>query len=529
MPRLRNVGKQAANPLDIAQLRDVNAVAQTAAATYVPLTSGNQPGGYAKLDNGATPKLLNAQMPTDPSVTTLTSSGKTKAGSLEITGAASFANNATVGGSLGVTGALTAGSVDVGSGTVKAASADIPSITSANFTAKATSLDSLSVSGQSNLAALTLSGALSAQSVSATAVASSGDVTATNQVQGATLRSTGSLIVDGAASLQGVTVAGALNTQAITAAAQIRGNGGFRLGVNQTLSQVDTNNNNVPIKVAGGLDVNGPLTNVTALGLSGNLSIGGLLTVSAKATVADFESQAGGKFAGPLTGVTDLSITGNLSVQGSGKQISATALSVGTLTALSTSSLQGVSAASLTVSGALNGNGATTFTQAVTVGAATSDNHAMRRRQSLPMVHGRYGPTHDIPRASIKTIDLSSWGSNDGLVTLVTDGDGRNQYRLNRSGTWMIVFSAKYNYREDSGTKSIIIYQTDDGTSSNANRISGAATATWEGALSCSYIGYFSANTVVWPAGYQTTPTSKGNLGWETGVGVTFQMVWLRD
>jgi len=460
VPRLRSVGKQAANPLDLAQLRDVNAVAQAAAATYVPLTSGNQPGGYARLDNGATPKLFNAQMPTDPSVTTLTSSGKTKAGSLEITGVASIANNATVGGTLGVASALTAASVDVGTGSLKAATADIPSITSANFAAKATALDSLTVSGATNLAGLNLSGSLVAQDVSTTALSSSGDVVATNQVRGATVRSTGSLIVDGAASLQGVTVAGSLATQAITAAQQIRGNGGFRLGVGATLSQVDANNNNVPIKVAGGVDVNGALTNVTSLNTTSGMNVGGALTASGKGTFSDLESTSNLKIAGTLTGVSDLALTGNLSVTGAGKQITATALSTTTLTASGASNLAAVTTTGLTVNGNETVTGTLSVTGAVAIGSPTNANHAARYGDVFEYINRRYpnaNPT--IAHNTWVTINMDTWEVNDGgLSTAGTQYTVATGY----DGVWYVGASIKFVYKNSAGSKIIEIQKNGD-------------------------------------------------------------------
>ena len=462
MPRLRSVGKQAANPLDLAQLRDVTAVAATAAATYVPLTSGNQPNGYGKLDASA--RLLNAQLPTAIAQTTLASSGKTTAGSLEVTGAADFQSTvhavgaATFSAGVGVTGAITASgavsaaSVNVGAGSVTAATAAIPEVTSATFKAKATTLDSVSVVGTTNLATTNVTGSLTAQGVSAVSVGTTGDVVAAGEIRGATARSQGSLIVDGASSLQAVTVAGAMGTQAITATGLVRANAGLRLGVGQSLSQVDGSNNNVPVQVAGGIDVNGALTNVTTLSLA-TLAVSGTADVGGKGTFGDLESQAGLKVAGAVTGVTDLSISGNLDVLGSGKKINAAEV-VSAITdagALTASSLTnpGVS----TLAGVL----AATATHLTMNGVAIRQN-GMRQERYSPINGGqstwqpniansgmaRYASgSQNIPNAAdtIITVNSTAWSSSTGCVI----GYGTDGIYARSTGVYLVYASCTIN------------------------------------------------------------------------------------
>ncbi|QZE10877.1 hypothetical protein SEA_CHISANAKITSUNE_121 [Gordonia phage ChisanaKitsune] len=338
MARLRNVGRQAAGDYDIISMRDLNAFGATLPQLYVQRILLNAANGVPQLDVNS--RMQNAYLPTDISRTNLTASGKVKGATLEVTAGSTLAGvttsgNMSVGGTLSSIGAITGPSLDVGAGQVNAATADIPEIISENFKAKATTLSSLTVPGQTSLSALNLSGSLSGQSISATALSSSGGITATGEVSAATIRSTtGSLIAEGPTSLQAVTVNGVLSTQAITATQQIRANGGLRMGVGQTITQVDASNNSVPVQFGNGAIINGPLTNVTSLSTSGTLTVGGLtsngnvgitgtISSTAKGTFGDLQSNSNLQIYGTLTGVTDLTITGNLSVTTSGKSINA--------------------------------------------------------------------------------------------------------------------------------------------------------------------------------------------------------------
>lgn len=501
-------------------MRDLNAFGATLPQIYVQRLLLNAANGVPQLDVNS--RMQNAYLPTDISRTNLTASGKVKSATLEVTAGSTLAGvstsgNVAVGGTLSAVGAITGPSIDVGTGLVKGATGDIPEITSDTFKAKATTLSSLTVPGVTSLAALNLSGDLTAQAVSATALSSSGGITATGEVSAATIRSTtGSLIAEGPTSLQAVTVAGVLNTQAITAAQQIRANGGLRLGVGVTLSQVDTNNNNVPIKVAGGIDVNGALTNVTSLQTTAALTIGGAINATGKGTFASLESQGNLVVAGALTGITDLSISGNLSVVSTGKQISATAISTGSLNASGQSTLAGVTATALTV------NGAITATGVVSAAAATADTHLLRRREGMPMVHTRYPSAQpSIPTNSNTPIIMDTWQRNDGLVTV-----SGSTMTINRSGIWLITMTGKFVARSDAGTKAISIQA--DGA-----RITGANTATWEGGVSCAWQGLLNTGTDVVAYAFHTT-TRKGsettdNLRLESGYGCLITLTWLKD
>lgn len=521
MSRLRNVGRQAAGDQDLISLRDLNAFGATLPQLYVQRILLNAANGVPQLDVNS--RMQNAYLPTDISRTNLTASAKVKAATLEVTAGSTLAGvstsgNVSVGGTLSAIGAITGPSIDVGSGLVKGGTGDIPEITSDTFKAKATTLSSLTVSGATSLNALTLSGDLVAQGVSATALSSSGGITATGEVSAATIRSTtGSLIAEGPTSLQAVTVAGVLNTQAITAAQQIRANGGVRLGVGATLSQVDSNNNNVPIKVAGGIDVNGALTNVTSLQTTQALTIGGGITATGKGTFASLESQGNLSVAGALTGLTDLTMAGNLFVQGAGKQISATAVATGALNASGQSTLAGVTATGLTVNGAITATGTIAangvFSSQV---AAAADTHLLRRREGLPMTHIRYPSAQpSIPTGVNTDIVMDTWNTNHGLITA-----SGSALTLNRAGIWLITFSVRFNDRQNAGTKAITVEA--DGV-----RITGDSAATWEGALSCAHTGAFSAGTDIVPFAFHTTGTP--NLTIRSGYGCIITLTWLRD
>ena len=450
MSRLRNVGKQAANPLDLAQLRDINALATTAAATYVPLNSANQGTGYPRLDSNA--RILNAQMPTDPSFTTAKTTGKATLALLDVTGTAALKANATVGGRLDVTGDMAAASLTVNGGGVTAGTADIPEITSLTFKAKATTLESLSVTGATNVAALNMSGSTVGQSISGTAISSSGDVVATNEVRGGTLRSLGDMNVEGDwINGKNEELTGTMRAAFVVSSNTMYADGGFRLGLNKTISQVDANNNNIPVKIAGGLDVNGPLNNVTSLSVSSNLNITGLVTASGKGTFGDLESKAGLKLAGAITGATDLSITGNLSVQGAGKQISATAVSTGTLSASGASTL-----AAVTASGLVTANGGVTTTQATLTAKASNANHAIRFNEGY-VFHSsrRANGAQYIPHNAWTAVQMPTWVfQTDGGLSApnTTDFTVVSGY----DGLWLVEAKIKFTYNQSSQGSRII-------------------------------------------------------------------------
>lgn len=335
MPRLRYLGRPAANADDILTKRQLDAALAALPGQYLELSRLNLANGVPQLDANA--RMGNSYLPTDISRTTLTSSGKTKAGTLEVTGASvlagltagastlaslSVTGGATVGGTLGVSGAITGASLDVGSGQLTAATESVPENVASTFKAKATTLDSLTVGGSTNLSTLTMSGSLVAQSLSATAITASG------QVQGGTLRSLGSLIVEGAASLQGATLAGTLSTQVINANDRINAINGLRLGNGASLTQVDGVGTLVPVQFGNGAIVNGPLTNVTSMSTSGALTVGslqvnGAVNATGKGVFNDLQSNSNLQIYGTLLGVTDLDINGNLTVMQAGKSISA--------------------------------------------------------------------------------------------------------------------------------------------------------------------------------------------------------------
>lgn len=351
MGRVRGVGKQAAGSLDFLQKRDLDAFELLLPNIYVQRSLFNQPQGVPQLDVNS--RMANTNLPTDISRTTLTASGKTKGGSLEITGAGTIgttlgvtgaltagssvvSGNGSVGGSLSVVGAITGASVNVGNGAVTALTADIPEIITATFKAKATTLDSLTVTGQTLTGALTTTGDIATQSVAAVAVTATGAITASGPLRGATVKSDGSLTVDGASALQAVTIAGAaIANSTLTAAGQLRANGGLRLGVSQSISQVDGSNNAVPVVFSNGLVAGGALSGVSTLNTSGAVTVGGALSATGKGTFGDLQSNSNLAINGTLTGVSDLSITGNLNVLGAGKKISATEVSASILSSTS--------------------------------------------------------------------------------------------------------------------------------------------------------------------------------------------------
>lgn len=498
MSRMRYLGRPAANPDDILTQRQLSAFSAALPGQYLELSRLNLANGVPQLDANA--RMGNSYLPTDIARTTLTSSGKTKAGTLEVTGAStldslSVTNAATVG-SLTVSGAaqfngaatfsaaLNAGSATL-TGQINAATASIPENVATTFKAKDTTLTKLTVSGATSIASLTTSGDISTQAIGATALTASGEAKA------ATLRATSSLIAEGATSLQAVTVAGVLSSQGIAAAGRINANAGLRIGNNQTLSQVDANDNAVPVKITGGLDLNSSaLVGVTTLGIA-SLSVSGVASVGGKATVGDFESQAGGKFNGALTGITDLTMSGNLSVTGSGKKITATALQVNGAT--TTAGLTSTGASSFT---------SASFSGAVTIPKGTTDNHALRFDQSF----GRIAISYPSAKPSIAhgssgnpayannwtEISMDSWaGSTNYDADMLLDRSG-SSHTCKAAGAGLYVISAHVDFdeRNNAGTKSVAI--TINGTFFAMND-----TASWEGRLSACWVGLLFEGDVV--------------------------------
>lgn len=226
MARLRYVGKPAANPEDFLTQRELTAFDATLPFIYTRINQKDQPSGIVGLDANA--RMNNAQLPLDISRTTLTSSGKTKAGSLEITGAATIGTTLEVSGALSAasvasaagitaaadinaTGAISGASLDVGSGNVRAGTMNIPENTNAAFKAKATTLDSVNTLGlaRSNtletVGAASIGGALTAPSLTTT-----NDIQAGQQLRGNTASITGVANVGSLYSAGAVTVDGQL-------------------------------------------------------------------------------------------------------------------------------------------------------------------------------------------------------------------------------------------------------------------------------------------------------------------------------
>ena len=356
MARMRYLGRPAANADDVLTKRQLDAALAALPGQYLELSRLNLANGVPQLDANA--RMGNAYLPTDISRTTLTSTGKTTAGSLEVTGntqlagttvsgalsatSLSVTNNATVGGTLGVTGAISGPSATL-TGQVKAATADIPEVTTATFKAKATTLDSLSVSGLTSIAALNTSGDISTKAIGGTAL------TVTGEAKGATVRATSSLVAEGAAALQGaVTVGGHLAAQTVTAAQRITANAGLRIGNGQNITQVDAGDNLVPVNFGNGAVINGPLTNVTSMSTSGAMSVGSLsvsgpVNATGKGTFSDLQSNSNLQIYGTISGVVDLDISGDLAVNGVGKKISATRIETPALVVTNASIAAGVS------------------------------------------------------------------------------------------------------------------------------------------------------------------------------------------
>lgn len=532
MSRLRNVGRQAAGDQDLISLRDLNAFGATLPQLYVQRILLNAANGVPQLDVNS--RMQNAYLPTDISRTNLTASDKVKAATLEVTAGSTLAGvstsgNVSVGGSLSSIGAITGPSIDVGSGLVKGGTGDIPEITSDTFKAKATTLSSLTVPGATSLNALTLSGDLVAQGVSATALSSSGGITATGEVSAATIRSTtGSLIAEGPTSLQAVTVAGVLNTQAITAAQQIRGNGGFRLGPTATLSQVDSNNNNMPIKVAGGIEVNGALTNVTSLQTTQALTIGGGITATGKGTFASLESQGNLSVAGTLTGITDLSITGNLSVQGAGKQISATAVATGALNASGQSTLAGLTATGAVVNGNVSVTGTLGVNGAVSIPKGTLGTHALRHDQAYTRIAISYpagSPTIATSGGGTQVgtvwtpIEMDSWfGSYDQAMLITRSAE---YHTVKTGGIYLVNATVNFSDRTTNGaTRAAAIVIDND-------YVSQQDAPTYEGRINITWVGLLAANSNIELRAIQGTGSS---LTIQAGVlGCRLTIVKLRD
>lgn len=342
MPRMRYLGRPAANADDVLTLRQLTAFGAALPGQYLELSRLNQPNGVPQLD--ANSRMGNTYLPTDIARSTFTASGKVKGGSGEFTGAAtvgdtlsvtngisaaslSLTGNVSAGGNATITGAISGASLTVGTGPITAGTADIPEITSTNFKAKATTLASLSVTGAATVGgALSVTGNISGAAISGSGVTSSGDIsTATGTITGATVRSTGSLIADGAASAQSLTVSQATQLNTLTNTGLITANAGLRIGNGQNISQVDNAGNGVPVALANGLSTgtitaSGAFSGAT-LSLSGAATMASTLSVSGKVTAADLESQAGLRINGALTGVTNLTVTGNITANTNNTQV----------------------------------------------------------------------------------------------------------------------------------------------------------------------------------------------------------------
>lgn len=528
MPRLRNVGKQAAGANDILSKRDLDAFDATLPSLYVQRSLFNQPNGVAQLD--ANSRIGNTYLPTDIARTTLTASGKVKGGSLEVVGAgtvgtslgvtgaltagsAGIGGNATVGGTLAVTGALTAPSIDVGTGQVKGLTGDIPEITSANFKAKATTLDSLKVTGVTNIAALNMTGDISTQAISAVAATLSGGMTAGAEVSAPTLHATGSLIADGATSLQALTVAGIATVAALNASGQIKANAGLRVGVSQTISQVDGSNNGVPVAFANGINAGGAISGVTTLTTTGAAQIGGTITATGKGTFSDLQSNSNLSIAGTISGVTDLSIIGNLNVQGTGKRITTTEVATGILGVTGQTTLSGPT----TISGAASLTGSVALTNPLSVPVATADTHAPRRVQVRSRMNERFASAKPTIAHNVWTdISFNSWGLNDPSTLT---GSGTN-LTVQRTGLWIVAGHTKFDYRENNGTRVVAV--TVDG-----NRVAHNDTTSYDGFLSCARMVYLTAGQVVRMQLFHFTGS---NLQTEAGVhGTCLTMVWMGE
>lgn len=239
MSRRRYVGKQAAADNDILTLGVLNAALATLPGIYLELSRLNQPSGVPQLD--ANSRMQNQFLPSDISQTTLTASGKATAGSAEVKGVLNAVSLAlgtptTPGGPVtGVTnltasGALSAASA-VLSGSVKAATADIPEITSASLKAKALVVDSINNPGggltvsalvsQGSIAAVLDSTAnrdmqairnvLAGNNVQATETVQGKNVIASANVGSSTLSTTGKATLNNAEVTNALTVNGALN------------------------------------------------------------------------------------------------------------------------------------------------------------------------------------------------------------------------------------------------------------------------------------------------------------------------------
>lgn len=217
MARTRSVGKQAAADEDFVQLGVLRGYLNALPGIYLELSRLNQPNGVPQLDANA--RMGNAYLPTDISRTNLTATTKVTTAALQATGAATVdslavAKGATVGGTLGVTGAATAASLDVGTGNVKAATETVPENTATTFKAKATTLDSLTVSGASAHGATTVASLSSAGDIVGSGTTGKlqvpGDVIAGTDVRGRDFVTSRNLQVAGSSFLQDTNVAGTL-------------------------------------------------------------------------------------------------------------------------------------------------------------------------------------------------------------------------------------------------------------------------------------------------------------------------------
>jgi len=310
-------------------------------------------------------------------VTTL-SNNATVGGTLGVTGVTTLSDNATVGGTLGVTGATTLSTVDVSSNATVGGTLGVTGVTT--LSNNATVGGTLGVTGATTLSTVdvssnaTVGGTLGVTGV--TTLSNNATVGGTLGVTGVTTLSNnatvgGTLGVTGATTLSTVdvssnaTVGGTLGVTGVTTLSDNATVGGT-LGVTgaTTLSTVDVSSN---ATVGGTLGVTGVTT------LSNNATVGGTLGVTGATTLSTVDVSSNATVGGTLgvTGVTTLSnnatVGGTLGVTGV-TTLSNNATVGGTLGVTGATTLSTVDVSSnATVGGTLGVTGAVTLSSTLAV------------------------------------------------------------------------------------------------------------------------------------------------------------------
>jgi len=355
-------------------------------------------------------------------VTTL-SNNATVGGTLGVTGVTTLSDNATVGGTLGVTGATTLSTVDVSSNATVGGTLGVTGVTT--LSNNATVGGTLGVTGVTTLSDnATVGGTLGvtgATTLSTVDVSSNATVGGTLGVTGVTTLSNnatvgGTLGVTGATTLSTVdvssnaTVGGTLGVTGVTTLSNNATVGGT-LGV----TGVTTLSNNAT--VGGTLGVTGATT-LSTVDVSSNATVGGTLGVTGVTTLSD-NATVGGTLG--VTGATTLStvdVSSNATVGGTLGVTGVTTLSNnatvgGTLGVTGATTLSTVDVSSnATVGGTLGVTGVTTLSNNATVGG-TLGVTGVTTLSNNATVGGTLGVTG---ATTLSTVDVSSNATVGGTL-----------------------------------------------------------------------------------------------------------------